>query len=178
VNDSAQRIVILRTAPHPEELIAIERRALALFTTVGYDPRDWPVSDTAEIRAAEHAGLLWVARRDGETAGFARASAHGQDLHLEELDVDPTHGRAGVGSALLCAILGEAAARRCEAVTLRTFRTTPWSIGLYERFGFRTVPAADVPGYLARMIAQERFSPLPIADRITMAKWHPEAAAP
>ena len=48
---------------------------------------------------------LWVALTEEVPVGFALVEMLANDLpHLEELDVDPSHGRRGVGTALVRAV--------------------------------------------------------------------------
>lgn len=57
--------------------------------------------------------------------------------HLDQLFVDPDHQRAGLGSALLRAMLE----RGPRPVTLDVFADNRPARDLYERFGFRQVGA-------------------------------------
>ena len=57
--------------------------------------------------------------------------------HIDQLVVDPDHQRAGLGSALLAAML-----ERClRPVTLHVFAENRPARALFERFGFREVDA-------------------------------------
>jgi ribosomal protein S18 acetylase RimI-like enzyme len=57
--------------------------------------------------------------------------------HVDQLFVDPDHQRAGLGSALLRAMLE----RRLRPVTLDVFADNHPARDLYEKFGFRQVGA-------------------------------------
>ena len=57
--------------------------------------------------------------------------------HLDQLFVDPDHQRAGLGSALLAAMLE----RRLRPATLHVFAKNGPARAFYERFGFRQVDA-------------------------------------
>jgi len=65
--------------------------------------------------------------------GFVAATG----AHVDQLFVDPDHQRAGLGSALLRAMLE----RRLRPVTLDVFAANRPARDLYERFGFRQVGA-------------------------------------
>ena len=80
---------------------------------------------------------------DGETiVGYAHLERHipiaknAHVLHLNALLVDPAHYRAGLGSQLVTAVIGEARRRRVLKLGLRTLSTNPRAIALYERHGF------------------------------------------
>ena len=57
--------------------------------------------------------------------------------HLEQLSVDPAHGRAGVGTALVLAALAEAARDGLPTMSLCTFRDVAVGAPFYARLGFR-----------------------------------------
>jgi ribosomal protein S18 acetylase RimI-like enzyme len=57
--------------------------------------------------------------------------------HIDQLFVDPDHQRAGLGSALLTAMLE----RRLRPATLQVFAENRPARAFYERFGFRQVDA-------------------------------------
>jgi len=102
-------------------------------------------TEEKELLAAQRSGRLWVARCEDVPVGFA----HLRDLepgviHLDELDVRPAHGRRGVGSALVRAVCGWAAANGYRCVTLTTFRDLPWNMPFYSRHGFEIVPRVEL----------------------------------
>src|SRR5262245_30291472 len=57
--------------------------------------------------------------------------------HIDQLFVDPDHQRAGLGSALLTAMLE----RRLRPATVHVFAENRPARAFYERFGFREVDA-------------------------------------
>jgi ribosomal protein S18 acetylase RimI-like enzyme len=57
--------------------------------------------------------------------------------HIDQLFVDPDHQRAGLGSALLTAMLE----RRMRPATLHVFAENRPARAFFERFGFRQVEA-------------------------------------
>ncbi|MBT2865795.1 GNAT family N-acetyltransferase [Chromobacterium violaceum] len=118
-------------------LARIERRAARLFS-----PEDLPSAlsehtlPAGMLSDARDAGLLWVADSGGQPIGFALAQMLDGQLHLAEMDVDPSHARRGIGSALLRHTLAQAGLRACAAVTLTTFAHLPWNAPFYRRHGF------------------------------------------
>jgi GNAT superfamily N-acetyltransferase len=74
-----------------------------------------------------------VACVDGRPVGFLAAIGP----HVDQLFVDPDHQRAGIGTALLEAML----ARRLRPATLHVFALNAPTRAFYERFGFRPADA-------------------------------------
>lgn len=92
------------------------------------------------LMAAQAEGRLWVALCDDTPVGFAHvALLEPAVAHLEEIDVNPNHGRRGLGSRLVAEVCRWAGARGCTAVTLTTFRDVPWNMPFYTRLGFAEV---------------------------------------
>ncbi|WP_434631679.1 GNAT family N-acetyltransferase [Chromobacterium sp. CV08] len=136
-------------------LAGIERRAAALFA-----PEDLPPALRGEtvpaptLRQAQADGLLWVAEDGGRLAGFALAEWLDGRLHLAEMDVDPDHGRRGIGAALLAHMVEQAARLGCDAVTLTTFDHLPWNAPFYRRHGFADIAPAPASPLAARLCAE------------------------
>jgi GNAT superfamily N-acetyltransferase len=122
-----------------------------------------------ELSHALAAGLLWVARAgDGEPIGFALVELVDGRAHLEEIDVDPAHGRRGVGRALLDAVVDWAARAGLSAVTLTTFRDIPWNAPFYARAGFRALAPEELGPGLAAVVREEAARGLDPGERVTM----------
>lgn len=77
-----------------------------------------------------------VAERDGEIAGYAGLLAVGGDGDVQTIAVVPSHQGTGVGSALLDALLDEAARRGCDDVLLEVRGDNSPALSLYRRKGF------------------------------------------
>jgi GNAT superfamily N-acetyltransferase len=122
-----------------------------------------------ELAHARAAGLLWVARAaDGEPIGFALCELVDGAVHLEEIDVDPAHGRRGVGRALLAAVIAWSERAGHPAVTLTTFREIPWNAPFYARAGFRTLAAGELGPGLAALVREEAARGLDPSERVAM----------
>jgi GNAT superfamily N-acetyltransferase len=152
-------------------LPAIELAAARLFE--GFDvPRSVLEETTthAELADAQRRGLLWVGRspRD-EVVGFVLVHEHGGHAHIEEVDVDPRHGRRGLGALLVRAACGWAAARGL-GVTLTTFREVPWNEAFYRRLGFEAIPDAELSPALREILADEAARGLAPERRVAM-RW-------
>jgi len=120
--------------------------------------------------AAQRAGRLWVAVTSrGSAVGFALVVEIGRHAHLEELDVLPSHGRQGIGSALVDVVCSWARERGYPAVTLRTFRDVPWNAPFYLKHGFSVVDSASLSTEHVGLEASEKQRGLRTDIRVTMA---------
>lgn len=160
-----------------ETLPQIERAAAARFGP-GQLPaavRDETTS-LDELHAARAAGLLWVARvPGGDVVGFALVELLEGVPHLEEVDVDPAHGRRGVGRALVEAVLDWAHANGHASVSLTSFRDVPWNAPFYASLGFRVVEPHELTPSLEAVVADETARGLEPSRRVVMRKELPSA---
>jgi GNAT superfamily N-acetyltransferase len=124
-----------------------------------------------ELGHAHAAGLLWVARTaSGEPVGFALLELVDGAVHLEEIDVDPAHGRRGIGRALLDAVVAWAEQAGHPAVTLTTFRDIPWNAPFYARAGFRVLGMGELGPELASLVHEEAARGLDPSQRVVMRR--------
>jgi GNAT superfamily N-acetyltransferase len=131
-----------------------------------------------ELAHAHAAGLLWVARApDGEPVGFALCERVDGAVHLEEMDVDPAHGRRGLGRALLEAVVAWAERAGHPAVTLTTFRDVPWNAPFYASAGFRALAEEEIGPELAALVREETARGLDPSERVVMRRELAGAAA-
>jgi ribosomal protein S18 acetylase RimI-like enzyme len=136
----------LRTAREEDlpKLAAVERRAGQLFADTAHAFLTDAPTLSMDILTRQHAlGAVWVVTLDDEIVGFAVAGEHGDEGYLYEIDVDPAHGRRGLGRRLVDAAAEWARAAGYETITLSTFVDVPWNAPYYETLGFRAVPDAD-----------------------------------
>jgi GNAT superfamily N-acetyltransferase len=153
----------------------VERTAALLFKTypgeAGLTEEIYREANSVEtFENAQRAGRLWVAvTPTSEVVGFALVMEIAGFAHLEEIDVLPSHGQQGLGSALLSAVCSWARTAGYPAVTLRTFRNVPWNGPFYLRRGFRVVDSSDVSKHHLDLEAAERKRGLPTELRVTMA---------
>ena len=153
------------TAADLERLAAVEALGDALFETV-FGELDWPPPPSGEERAAEPGFILVV----GEpVVGFAHVLERGGGFHLEQLVVDPAHGRRGLGSALIDGVCRVVASRGALEVTLRTFADVPWNAPFYARHGF--VELGVEPEWMAPLRdVEERMGLIHLGRRIAMVR--------
>ena len=151
-------------------LSAVELAAAQLLR--GYAPESVLAGTTDEVTfaAATLAGRLWVASRDNIPVGFALVKMLAEDLpHLEEIDVHPTHGRRGLGRALVRAVCDWAIACGYAMLTLTTFRNVPWNFPFYARLGFVEVSWETLRPELATVVFEEAHRGLDPQTRAVMA---------
>ena len=163
-------VQIVRDWSPLEDLTALELAAAERYREAGYDPSPWPGTTAQVFADYRDLGLLWVAVVGDRAAGFAVADVYGEYFHLEEIDVLPELQGRGIGAALIREVIAEGERRGSHALTLRTFTTTPWSVGLYEKMGFRRWDPAPVPAYLETLFEAERAAGLLQEERLTMRR--------
>ena len=101
--------------------------------------------------------------------GFALVQMLADDLpHLDELDVDPSHGRRGLGTALVRAVCKWAAVSGYIMLTLTTFRDVPWNFPFYTRLGFVEIPREALRPELSNVASEEARRGLDPNTRVAM----------
>lgn len=105
-------------------VLAIERAAF---------PSPWSAAMFV-LEMSRSASTCLVAERQGSVAGYVACSLMADDWHLTNLAVDPALRRAGIGIALMEALL-ESLPERAR-ITLEVRPSNESAIALYRRFGF------------------------------------------
>lgn len=111
---------------------------------------------------------------DDAPAGYAVAGPLAGFLHLREVSVDPAHGRRGVGSALVGAVLSAAGQSGCGGVSLTTFRFVPFNRPFYARLGFAELPLAAAPLALRAVFERELPQGVDAKERLLMLRRLPK----
>lgn len=117
----------------------IERAAASLYAPWGLDGVLADASTSTEhVSRAITRGELLVATNDRDEAiGYALLDLEeANEVHLEELAVQPANGRRGHGTALLAATVAMARELDAARVTLVTLDFVPFGKPFYERRGF------------------------------------------
>jgi GNAT superfamily N-acetyltransferase len=115
------------------------------------------------------AGQVWVAADPRDVVvGYAVTQEVDDILYLQQIDVDPAHGRRGIGSALIDAIFVWAKLQGYAVISLSTFRDIPWNAPFYSKLGFCLLDKSELTSGFQRIRAQEAEAGLPIAERIIM----------
>lgn len=145
----------------------VERRAAARFRTTPFaSMADFALTSTQVDLGRER---VWVAvTPDDRVVGFAIAHLLDGCAHLHELDVDPDHGRRGLGRRLIAAVVGWAGSVGAPAITLSTFRDVPWNAPYYARLGFRPLDEGELSPGLRAICQAEAAAGLPLEHRLCM----------
>jgi GNAT superfamily N-acetyltransferase len=132
----------------PLELRAAERFRDSLHAYAS----DLPAFDPDELAELHRAGTVWVAASsDDALLGFALGGWLGTEPYLHEIDVEPAHGRRGIGRALVRRVAVWAQESSGRSLLLSTFSDVPWNAPFYARLGFELVPLEEYsPTMLAR----------------------------
>jgi len=106
---------------------------------------------------------FWVAREGARVVGYCAGWVIFDELHVNNLAVEPGSRRRGVASALLAYVLEDAAGEGALRATLEVRRSNEPARRLYERFGFSF--AGVRPAYYRE----------PIEDALVLWRHRPEA---
>jgi len=156
-------------AEHIPALSAIELAAAQLLR--GHAPESVLAETTDERSFADAArdGRLWVASTGNIPVGFALVKMLADDLpHLEEIDVHPSHGRRGLGTALVREVCEWATLCGYVMLTLTTFRAVAWNLPFYARLGFEEIPRETLRPELAAVVSEEADRGLDPHTRVVM----------
>ncbi|MGG6238369.1 GNAT family N-acetyltransferase [Nodosilinea sp. AN01ver1] len=152
------------------QLAAIEQAAASLFTGTPYaflvEAAPLPY---AVVLERFRAGQVWVAiASPSAVVGYVVTKPVEHTLYLQQIDVDPAHGRRGIGSALIGAVSEWANQQGYSALSLSTFRSIPWNAPFYARLGFQPLDEAELSAGFQQIRCQEAEAGLPIAERVIM----------
>jgi GNAT superfamily N-acetyltransferase len=156
-------------AQHLGALPGIELAAAQLLR--GYAPETvlTETTDAHTFSQAADGGLLWVAVMGETPVGFALVRMLADDLpHLDELDVEPSHGRRGLGTALVREVCEWAAVTGYSILTLTTFRAVAWNLPFYARLGFAEIPHNLLRPELTAVVSKEAARGLTPETRAVM----------
>jgi GNAT superfamily N-acetyltransferase len=160
-------------SPQIEELALlppIEQAAAARFQDTPYaflvDANPLPLEF---IQQRFQAGQVWVAVDQEDTViGYAVTREVDRTLYLQEIDVAPSHGQRGIGTALIDHIRAWAKPSGYSVMSLSTFRDIPWNAPFYSKLGFRILDESELTEAFQQIRRQEHEGGLPIAQRVIM----------
>lgn len=115
-----------------------------------------------EVFAMRHGSL-------GSPVGFTLTSVRGGTLYLDQISVDPEHGKQGLGRALMDRVVTDAKDRGFKLITLSTFRDVPWNGPFYKSIGFREIADGKLADWMLDLKAAQAES-LDITKRCFMQK--------
>ena len=159
----------------PDELTRIreiEDVAGEMFSGLGLideaDDGSFPLDLLADLISFEQ---VWVAcDADDIPVGMVIASIREGNVHVEEMDVIPSHGGRGLGTRMLVQVSKWAAVRGYPAVTLSTFRDVPWNGPFYRKQGFRDLEHLEWAPYMHMLREEETRHGLKVEERVFMIK--------
>jgi GNAT superfamily N-acetyltransferase len=130
------------------------------------------VQDVDTLRAAHALDLLWVAvDSDNRPVGFVLVEMLDEDeAYIDEISVDPAHGRRGLGTSLLEAVFDWAERAGIGSIALSTFRTVPWNGPWYRKHGFRELTPEELTPEMLEIREREREAGLDVSARAFMRK--------
>jgi GNAT superfamily N-acetyltransferase len=152
-------------------LAQIERSAAVLFldTPYAFLANDEPLS-LDFVRQRFQAGQVWVAvNKQDLVVGFAITREVDDIIYLQEMDVDPAHGRRGLGAALVETVCAWAQLQGYGAISLSTFRDLSWNAPFYAKLGFQILDESELSRGFQQIRRQEMADGLPISDRVIMS---------
>ena len=149
----------------------IEIAAGRLFAEIGmHDVAEDGAHETDVLAGYVAGGRAWVAERDETVCGYALADVLDGAAHLEQVTVNPDHGRQGIGGRLIEAVADWARGRGSETLTLLTFRDVAWNGPYYRRLGFVELPDTALGPELAALRAHEAELGLDVSVRGAMRR--------
>ena len=150
-----------------DSLGPLEQRAATRFEGLRF-PGIAETIERARLEAGMREERLWVAESAGTLAGFVLASVVDGAAFVDEIDVDPAHGRRGIGARLMAQVSAWARDRGLPSVTLTTFRDIAWNDRWYHRLGFDTVALSDCGPGVRAIVDHERVQGLDMDRRTIM----------
>jgi ribosomal protein S18 acetylase RimI-like enzyme len=124
---------------------AADLAATEMFRPTGLVDLDIVIGDAddnTELYVSSMAeGWAWVAveTKQDSAVGYVHAKVEEGEVYIEQLSVDPAHGRRGLGRALVEAVCAAAYERGFHTVVLSTFRELPWNGPFYRGMGFEEI---------------------------------------
>lgn len=158
------------SADHPG-VVRVERRAGRLFlgTPMAVISQDEAVS-SEEFAAFVDAGSAWVHEIGGAISAYLLVERLDDAAHVEQVSVDPSFARRGIGAELIGVAAGWARTRGLRRLTLTTFTEVPWNAPYYARIGFRVMPRERHGPELSARIRAEAGHGLDRWPRVAMER--------
>jgi GNAT superfamily N-acetyltransferase len=149
----------------------IERRAEEPFRALGMDAvaDDEPPSEE-ELARYQRAGRAWVAVDADHVVAYLLLGVVDGTAHVEQVSVDPSHARQGLGRRLVDTAADWARRQGLPALTLTTFEQVPWNAPYYARLGFEVVPEGSLSPGLRAVRDHERARGLDRWPRVVMQR--------
>jgi len=138
--------VTVRRATHgdvPALYVVVHEAYLLYVPRIGR----MPAPMTADYAAAVESGEAWVAEVDGAIVGLLVLVVHPGYLLIENIAVQPSAQRRGIGSRLLVLAEDEARANGLGEIRLYTNEGMTENLAFYPRHGYRETRRAEENGF-------------------------------
>ena len=165
--------MIRRPGSHELSLLReLEVRASRLFLDLDMDAvANDPPPALQELRKDHLRGRIWVATDNhDDPVGYLRTGWVDDAPHLEQVTVDPAHGRRGHGRTLMAHAEHWGRTMGAHRMTLTTYRDVPWNGPYYQRLGWKELATDELGPELRAIRAAEAARGLDQWVRTAMAK--------
>jgi len=138
--------VTVRPATHadvPALYVVVHEAYLLYVPRIGR----MPAPMTADYAAAVQSGEAWVAEVNGAIVGLLVLVVHPGYLLIENIAVQPSAQRRGIGSRLLSLAEDEARANGLGEIRLYTNEGMTENLAFYPRHGYRETRRAEENGF-------------------------------
>ena len=156
-----------------DELIAINLAADQLFAGTGLvndDDLDKHIPAEVFEKAIKERDVFVARFTDtAEPVGFTLSSERGGTLYLDQISVDPAHGRKGLGRSLVSRVEEDARDRGLKTVTLSTFRNLPWNGPFYRKLGYKVIKPGRIADWMTELQNMQAQT-LDVSKRCFMTK--------
>lgn len=147
----------------------VERLAGEPFRAIGMDPiADDEPPLVEHLSQYQQAGRAWVAVDGGEVVAYLILDVVADAAHIEQVSVDPRHGRQRIGQALIKTAAAWASQHGLHKLTVTTFADVPWNAPYYARLGFTALTEPELSPQLATIRSMERARGLDRWPRLAM----------
>jgi GNAT superfamily N-acetyltransferase len=150
----------------------IERAAGEAFRGLKMDAVADDAPPTVEdLRRFQSDGRAWIfADEHNSPVAYILVDVIDGRVHIEQVSVQPSHARRGIGRQLIDAVEQWGRADGEVGLSLTTYTEVPWNGPYYERLGFRYLADADIPDSLRAIRAQEALAGLDEWPRAVMIR--------
>lgn len=130
-----------------------------------------PPPGLLELERERRNDRIWVSTDENDQpVGYVRLHIVDATPHVEQLSVDPAHGRRGHGRALLEQAQRWATASGAHRMTLTTYRHVPWNGLFYSRLGWRELAPEELGDQLKALRDEEAAHGLDRWPRMAMVR--------
>jgi [ribosomal protein S18]-alanine N-acetyltransferase len=123
------------------EIVPMRRRHLPAVLRIEGKvyPRPWSPGLFLSELAQKGSRVYLVAKYRGRVSGYGGVMLLGDEGHITNIAVDPTHHRNRIGTRLLLSLIEASMEREVRSMTLEVRRANEGAQAMYRKFGFETV---------------------------------------